>query len=255
MDMPTLSTQGDAPDTRPEDGDGAADLEDALRSVRLSETPSSRSGGPSRWQVVALALALCFLSGVVGWTIARPTRESFNEIDVGFLSDMTAHHNSAIKMSFDYLRHENDTIVGHFAREIILTQSQEVALMNSLLNETGNLKNAGDDVAMDWMGLATPVDQMPGMPTQAESEQLNTSTGGAADDVFTRLMIQHHAAGAAMADYAAEHGENARVQRLAAAMARAQRIEINEMNTRRRVLGFLPIDTSDAEQLHGQQTH
>ena len=33
-----------------------------------------------------------------------------------------------------------------------------------------------------------------------------------ADDVFTHLMLRHHAAGSAMAAYAAEHGEHAGVE-------------------------------------------
>jgi uncharacterized protein (DUF305 family) len=39
-------------------------------------------------------------------------------------------------------------------------------------------------------------------------------------------MINHHAAGIAMADYEAAHGENDNVGRLAASMARNQRSEL-----------------------------
>jgi uncharacterized protein (DUF305 family) len=247
--VPKLVTPEDAPGSTSSDDDN-----DDPRSSGVG-TQSSRAGGPSRWQVVALALALCFLSGVVGWAIAQPDDESFNAVDVGFLSDMTTHHGSAISMSFDYLGREHDSLVGHFARDIILTQDQEIVIMNGLLGSAGNPKSAADDVAMDWMGAPTPLEQMPGIPTRAEGEQLLTSTGVAADDAFTRLMIRHHAAGVAMADYAAAHGENSKVKRLAAAMARVQRTEISEMNTRRRELGLTPIAASEPEQLHGQHSH
>jgi len=201
------------------------------------------------WRTVALIVALCVITGVVVWRFEQPSDETFNDVDVGFLSDMTTHHNGAITMSFDYLGRENDNLVGHFAREIILTQNQEVLLMNGLLHQAGDPKTASDDVSMDWMGHSVPAAQMPGMPTGAELAQLKSSTGPAADDQFTRLMIRHHAAGAAMADYAAAHGENATVKRLAAAMARVQRTEINEMNARRNQLGLPEVDTSDLEQL------
>jgi uncharacterized protein (DUF305 family) len=63
---------------------------------------------------------------------------------------------------------------------------------------------------------------MPGMPTEAESATLAAATGPAADDVFTHLMIRHHAAGAAMAAFAT-HAEHAGVREFAAKMATVQR--------------------------------
>ena len=50
-----------------------------------------------------------------------------------------------------------------------------------------------------------------------------------------------------MAAYEAEHGENEAVRKLAANMARLQRAELAEMNTRRRELGLGPVDTSDLD--------
>ena len=199
------------------------------------------------WRTITLIVALCVLTGVVVWRFEQPSDETFNHVDVGFLSDMTTHHNGAITLSFDYLGRENDNLVGHFAREIILTQDQEIVLMKGLLDQAGNPKAASDGISMDWMGHSVPAAQMPGMPTAAELAQLETTAGSAADDRFTSLMVRHHAAGAAMAEYAATHGENAKVKRLAAAMARVQRTEINEMNARRNQLGLPDVETSDLE--------
>jgi uncharacterized protein (DUF305 family) len=102
------------------------------------------------------------------------------------------------------------------------------------------------------MGHAVPVSEMPGMPTRAEVDQLRQSEGLDADDRFTRLMIRHHAAGVAMADYATDHGENESVRKLATAMARLQRAELAEMNAKRRDLGLAAVDTSD---LSSQEAH
>lgn len=88
------------------------------------------------------------------------------------------------------------------------------------------------------------------MPTTAEMNQLRSSQGLDADEVFTRLMINHHAAGVAMADYEAAHGENEAVKRLAVAMAKLQRAEISEMNSRRKALGLQPVDATALENLH-----
>ena len=206
--------------------------------------------GPARWQVVVLVIALCFLAGVIGWWLNEPGDDSFSKVDVGFLTDMETHHNGAINMSFDYLDRSNDPVVKHFAQEIISSQSQELAAMNSYLNRAGGAAVAGDgSVAMAWMGHPVRPADMPGMPSKAERAQLDGSQGLAADDVFTHLMIRHHAGGIAMAEYAAQHGENAGVRNLAATMARVQRTEIDEMNTRRVALGLAPVPQSEIRQL------
>ena len=121
--------------------------------------------------------------------------------------------------------------------------------------ESGDTEAAGDDVAMDWMGMTVAESEMPGMPTAEELQQLAAASGTEADDVFTTLMIRHHAAGAAMADHAADHGENERVRRLARAMARVQRTEINEMNARRVVLGLPRVEAASLEDLAGAHAH
>jgi uncharacterized protein (DUF305 family) len=206
----------------------------------------SRSTGPAVWQVVVLVVALCFVAGIVGYWIGQPDEgESFSSVDVGFLADMSAHHNSAIGMSFDQLGHGADPTVQHFARDIALSQTQEITVMNALLDESGNRTATADDVAMDWMGMATTEAEMPGMPTDAQVRELAAAEGVDADDLFTTLMIRHHAGGAAMAEYAAAHGENSRVRRIARSMAKVQRREIAEMNARRSALGLPRVDVSD----------
>ena len=206
--------------------------------------------GPAVWQVVVLVLGLCFLAGVVGWWLNEPDDTSFSKVDIGFLADMETHHNGAINMSFDYLDRSNDSVVKHFAQEIISSQSQELAAMNGYLNAAGGADVAGDgSVAMAWMGDPVRPADMPGMPTKAELTQLNESSGLAADDAFTRLMIRHHAGGISMSSYAAENGENAGVRKLAATMAKVQRTEIAEINARRVKLGLAPVPQSEIRAL------
>ena len=207
---------------------------------------------PRRWQVVVLVVALCFVAGVVGWMIGRPSDPKFNDVDVGFLSDMQYHHGGAVGLGFEYLKNQHDPLVTHFAREIIVGQSQEISTMNSYLDQAGGEDDpkVNDDVAMDWMGEPVPKDEMPGMPTEADVDRLRAATGLGADDVFTELMMEHHAGGVAMADYAAEHGENGAVKRLAVSMAKLQRAEIAEMNSRRTALGLAPVDVGALERAH-----
>jgi uncharacterized protein (DUF305 family) len=225
-------------------------LTDERDDVDAPGSSSRQHHGPARWQIVVVVVALCFLAGLFGWWLNQPDDPSFNSVDVGFLADMETHHNGAINLSFDYLDRSHDPVVKHFAQEIISTQSQELAAMNSYLNQAGGANAiAGDDVAMEWMGHPVAPSAMPGMPTEQERAELAAASGLTADDVFTRLMIRHHAGGIAMADYAAAHGEHPGVRRLATTMAKVQRTEIGEMNTRRVALGLPPIPRSEIEGL------
>jgi uncharacterized protein (DUF305 family) len=79
---------------------------------------------------------------------------------------------------------------------------------------------------------------MPGMPTQADIEALEAATGLEAADLFSRLMIAHHAGGVEMAEYEIDHGDNYDTRTLASTMAKIQRREIAEMNARRESLGL-----------------
>jgi uncharacterized protein (DUF305 family) len=204
------------------------------------------------WRTIVLIAAIAFLAGVVGWRIGQPSNGSFNEVDAGFLADMSTHHEGALALGFAYLPHQNDATVTHFAREIIRDQSIEINAMTVLLVDAGDAAEAvlDDNVAMDWMGESFAPFEMPGMATEAEFDALESAVGVDADDLFTRLMIVHHAAGAAMADYAAEHGRNDTVRDLARTMARVQRIEIREMNRRRETLGLERVDPKASTSRH-----
>jgi uncharacterized protein (DUF305 family) len=212
-------------------------------------TPPTERPGPARWQVVALVVALCFLAGVVGWWLNEPGDESFNAVDIGFLADMQTHHNGAIDLSFEYLDRSHDGVVKHFAQEILANQSQEQAVMNGYLSRAGGPSVVNDGVSMAWMGHPVAPTAMPGMPTSAERGELRAAEGLIADDVFTRLMIRHHAGGVAMADYAAEHGDHPGVRALASSMAKVQRVEINEMNNRRVALGLPAVPRAEIDAL------
>lgn len=200
-----------------------------------------------------MLLLLCVvIAGVIGWQIgAADDAESFNDVDAGFLADMIVHHNGAVALGFAYLPNEHDEVVGHFAREIVTTQAGEMAMMNALIADAGYPDIATDDVAMEWMGRPTDPTEMPGLASPDDYAELRAATGLGADDVFTRLMIRHHAAGVAMARQAAAEGENPRVRRLARNMARLQRTEIAEMNRRRVLLGLAAVDASTSSGTSG----
>jgi uncharacterized protein (DUF305 family) len=180
---------------------------------------------------------------VVGWRIGDGESSSHpgaKSVDVGFYEDMSTHHQQAITMALDYLRNGNDPKLLQLAREIVTYQSSEIGAMNTYLTQWGRLGQESK-LAMGWMQPPVPRTQMPGLATQAQLAQLAAARGAKLDDLFTQLMIQHHAGGIHMAAYAANHAEKKSTRDLAAAMDDGQRGEISEMNTWRTQHGLKAI--------------
>ena len=189
---------------------------------------------PTRRQWMALVGAMSFLGFAIGlmggveW--AKPSRPAATSVDVGFLQDMSSHHEQAIQMSLLEMRRGQDPTARSFAEEIHYLQAYEIGAMERQLDEWGYSRQNRSSLAMTWMRDDTPVDQMPGLASTAEVDKLATVNGAAADALFIRLMQDHHRGGIAMADYAAKNAKNAFVREIAARMARVQRLEINEMD-------------------------
>lgn len=197
-----------------------------------------RPAPPTRGQAVGLALALLFLAGAVGYMIGgdRPPRESSAE--VGFLRDMTAHHDQAVEMASLALDQATEPLVRSFAREVLIAQRYELGLMSAWLGEWGYDFDADRAQAMAWMGVPTPVAEMPGMASEVQMDALRAAQGRAFDSLFLSLMSEHHRGGADMATAAVSLVHEARVLSLAEGVARNQRIEINEYQSARQSLGL-----------------
>jgi uncharacterized protein (DUF305 family) len=192
---------------------------------------------PTLLQAIVFAVAAAFLaSAVTMWWTDRGDKP--NAADVGFYDDMTTHHYQALAMAGTYLRYGTDRVLRIIAGEIQFEQAGDIRQMQWALTEWG--KEGTPAVAMQWMGMPVAQDAQPGMATKAELAALGRARGRTLDDQFTRLMIDHHAAGAAMADAAIERANVGEVKRLATIMRTGQRYEIAEMNRRREQIG-LPV--------------
>jgi uncharacterized protein (DUF305 family) len=143
---------------------------------------------------------------------------------------MRVHHEQAVLMGIIY-RNLPDTAPGlrTVARSIVTGQSLEVGRMIQLLRSFGESEVNETDTAMVWMGMASGVENMPGMATDDELDELGRLEGRAADELFVQLMTEHHLGGIAMAEYAVTNATNDEVVLMATAMASAQRGEIVEM--------------------------
>jgi uncharacterized protein (DUF305 family) len=201
-----------------------------------TDTPIRR--GPRIWQIVVMVLVVGVVGGWMARTFLPEAHPDDDSVDVGFLHDMTTHHQQAVEMGLTYQQRGSDPMLGHMAREIVTSQSAEIGLFNHLLDQWGE---QDPPPAMAWMGHRWAGHEMPGMARREELEALRSADGGELDDLFSRLMIDHHDGGLQMAQHAASEATNAEVRSRAEAIVEGQRSEISELNARRRQLGLEPI--------------
>ena len=228
----TDSTSTDAPATT----GGPGDVDDE-RPGRLE-----RWFGPLTWgRILVLVLALAFLGGAIGYLVGdRSDRDPLSSTDVGFMQDMSAHHEQAVQMAIMLLGKDDvDPDLKSYAMEILVGQRYEIGLMNATLDRFGHTTEQGK-TAMGWMGTPVPADQMPGLASDAEMAQLQDAHGKEAEALWIALMSRHHLGGIHMADFEARHGHDRTTRNMAKAMVNTQRGEVQDLNRTRIRLG-LPI--------------
>ena len=199
-------------------------------------SPTRRFGA----RVIAVIVALGFLAGAVGYLVGvRSSKTPTSAVDVGFMIDMSEHHDQAVRMALMELAHGQDPTVRGFAQDVLLFQRSELGAMGVLLDEQGAVRPDldPDRSAMAWMNMATPSGAMPGMATEEQLARLEAARGLDADRLFLELMSAHHEGGLHMAEYAADHGSDSRVRALAARMAKYQEIEVREYTVQSERLG------------------
>jgi len=179
------------------------------------------------WKVAILVLAFAFLAATFGYWLGKPGPLDESSVDVGFLKDMTHHHEQAVQMAVIEQENGTDPVIRGFATEILRRQSYELGAMATMLDRFGSGPEP-NETAMAWMGQPVPLDEMPGLATQEEMDQLRAAKGSDADALFLELMSDHHRGGVHMATYAYEHARSDSVKDLAQLMAYVQATEINE---------------------------
>lgn len=187
------------------------------------------------WQrpvnILTLLVATALIAGMIGWLVHDTVSETdAGDVDVGFLQDMRLHHEQAFRIGMIYLdRPDTDPGLRTVASTIVFGQSIEIGRMIELLRSFDAPEAGEDDIAMDWMGMGLPADEMPGLATEAELEQLATASGTSADELFVELMTEHHEGGIHMAEFAAGNAADDGVQAFASSMVVGQRSDIVEM--------------------------
>jgi uncharacterized protein (DUF305 family) len=202
------------------------------------------AAGPSRWTrivpAVVAVVALCALSGVVGFIVGSGSPPGRDSVDVGFLLDMSVHHEQGTQLANLDLINGVTEDVQVYAREVLRDQSYEIGLMQFQLGEWGFAREEAGPQAMGWMGMPVPLTEMPGMATEQQLDLVRAARGRDADALFLRLMEDHHEGAIHMAAYAAEHADDEDVRRLAARIEHNQRLEIEELRNAGARTGLTP---------------
>ena len=254
-DRPAIEGADDAPADQPTadepradevDDDGPSGGEPRDDEGDDDGDPDDVPSGLSWPRVLVLGAALAFLGFAVATFVGRDRSPGPDSVDVGFAQDMISHHEQALEMAQVELVNGTDPTVLSFAREILIFQSKEIGSMERLLDDWGSARGDPARTAMSWMGMATSVEQMPGMATKDEMAQLRSAKGADADALFLELMARHHVGGIHMADYAAENASTSEARDFAAIVGRNQAVEVNEYAQTAERLG-LPVQIQRVE--------
>lgn len=203
-------------------------------------------------RIVALLVAVAFLAGAIGWFVGQRDRDPLSSTDVGFLQDMGYHHEQAVQLSLLLLGKEDvDPGLKSFAQEIVVGQRYEQGLFNAILDRFDHPSEPGSEV-MTWMGPGVPLDEMEGLATEAQVEQLRAAEGAEAEALWIALITEHHLGGLHMADWQARHGQDRATRNIARAMVKSQRGEVIDLDTWRRSHD-LPIPDGFGDPLEDQR--
>ncbi|MCB1006037.1 MAG: DUF305 domain-containing protein [Acidimicrobiales bacterium] len=218
-------------------GDASTDTASASNPADedLALSPAARwlgSDAGVRWvKRIALGLVGVTAAVLLGFAIgARTIAIPSNAVDVGFLEDMTSHHEQAVEMAITEIANGSDPVAKGFAMEVIMFQRLETGLFMAYQAERGLHQPTEDPQrnTMGWMGMSTEMRDMPGMATDEQLEALKTARGTDADILFLELMKEHHLGGAHMGDFAAQNAADPKIRALAERIANNQRLEVTE---------------------------
>ena len=205
--------------------------------------------------IAAAALVLLLVGATGGLLVGRagvPEVPAADSVDVGFLQDMSVHHQQAVEMATWEQEHTSDPGLRQLACDIQSTQIGQVGRMQGWLELWGASAQPVGRTYMTWMAgsptgahdhavTASGVATMPGMASAEELKKLRASTGKDLDVLFLQLMLRHHQGGGGMLSYAATNASQEPVRNLAAQMLSAQTAETSYLTQLLTTRGGIPL--------------
>ena len=170
---------------------------------------------------------------------AEVSATEHNDADVTFASDMITHHAQALSMVDLTLERDLDPEVQALAEDIRDAQGPEIETMADWLTTWGedvpdtmrDHANAGHDMGdmsdtLDDMGH----DDMPGMMTAEDIDELENASDVEFQDMWLEMMVEHHEGAIEMAETEQADGQFKDAVDLAGQIIDAQKQEIDTMN-------------------------
>jgi uncharacterized protein (DUF305 family) len=189
---------------------------------------------PRRWRpltiagAVVSALVVLTLVFGAGWFAQARNHPGEDSVEAGFARDMSSHHAQAVEMSMLALDKSTQPDLRLLAGEIAQAQQAQIGMMQTWLRSWG-VGPTGHKPQMSWMSDGASLMQnglMPGMASPADMTKLRNATGSEFDQLFLRLMQQHHLGGIHMVDGVLAETNESDVVWLAQSMANNQRAEL-----------------------------
>lgn len=176
------------------------------------------------------------VSGAAGKAEVSTTEH--NDADVAFASDMITHHAQALSMVDLTLDRPLDPEVQALAEDIREAQAPEIETMADWLTSWGedvpatmrDHVNGGhdmDDMSDNMDGMDH--DDMPGMMTADDIDELENAGDDQFQDMWLQMMIEHHEGAVEMAEAEQEDGRFKDAVDLAGQIIDAQNKEIDTM--------------------------
>ena len=230
--------------------------------TELQNRPPAVEAREPRWVrpfvIVAAALVLLLVGATGGLLIGRsgvPEVPAADSVDVGFLQDMSVHHQQAVEMASWERDHTTDSQLRQLAYDIESTQTGQIGRMQGWLELWGASAQPVGRAYMTWMagsptgahdhavtaGTSAGVATMPGMASAEELKKLRASTGKDLDVLFLQLMLRHHQGGAEMLSYASTNASQEPVRNLAAQMLSSQTAEASYLTQLLTASGGTPL--------------
>lgn len=187
--------------------------------------------------VVVASVAALVLGAVLGALLLGGDREPGDQsAEAGFARDMSVHHAQAVEMAFMIRDSTDDPELQLMAFDIINTQRAQIGMFSGWLQQW-ELPQTSVRPPMEWTDHGhggadmTSYDDMPGMASDEQLDQLSQARGLEAEILFLELMIDHHQGGVDMAEAVLPLTERAEVTYLADTIVAGQQAEIATMET------------------------
>lgn len=166
---------------------------------------------------------------------SAPTSSEHNAADVEFATDMIPHHAQAVRMAEMAQARADSEELRSLAADIEDAQGPEIELMAGWLESWGEEVPDPDSghMGMDHGAMGDNMDEldgrMPGMMSDEELDALGEAAGAPFDEMWLRMMIEHHEGAIEMARTEQDEGQNPDAVALAEDIEAAQTAEIATM--------------------------